>query len=155
MLVGNSGWLAADFRAVQASGAADLAQLWALGLAPGILSTITSATLLAATALASFRSGVLPRTLGYSAAVIAVGLLVGSVEPQGVSFLSPLWILVHVLSTLGVGRCHNFVETAWLGTAQHENSYAESGRNFSLGFYESLTHDPLVAGSSPAGPTSS
>ena len=91
MLVGNSGSLAADFRAVQGSGAADLAQLWALGLAPGILSTITSATLLAATALASFRSGILPRTLGYSAAVIAVGLLVGSVEHRGVCFLSPLW----------------------------------------------------------------
>ena len=91
MLVGNSAWLAADFHAVEGSGAADLTLLWALGLAPGILGTISSAMLLAAAAIASLRLGVLPRTLGYAAGVIAVGLLVGSVEPQGTSFLSPLW----------------------------------------------------------------
>lgn len=81
MLAGNAGWLAAAFPAVRRLGDDADVVTYALQLGPGLAAAVGFAGLLLGAGLASIVVRALPRWLGWSAVVVAIGELVGYLDP--------------------------------------------------------------------------
>lgn len=98
MLMGNAGWLAAAFPAVGRLDQDATVLAYAVQLAPGMTAAIGFAGLLLAVGIAAIIHRVLPRWLGWAAVVIAIGELVGYLDPLAgplapIMILRMLWIV--------------------------------------------------------------